>query len=95
MALTEENRLNSPISLHRNVSVVMLADVVRSQGIVQDFAAIRKAAPPDPHESAKAVALAIIEAYEPDHTAFDPGAVSARLGRQRFYAGHVSVPASR
>jgi hypothetical protein len=48
----------------RNVPLAMLAEVVVSQGVVANFDEMRKAAPPDPRENLKAIALAVIDAYE-------------------------------
>lgn len=62
--LTSEKRHELADLIATNVALVMLADIVRSQGIVPNFDEIRKAAPPDPRENARAVALAVIEAYE-------------------------------
>lgn len=62
--LTPERKQELADLIARNVSLVMLADIVRSQEIVTNFDDIRKAAPPDPHENTKAIALAVIDAYE-------------------------------
>ncbi|WP_141688471.1 trypsin-like serine peptidase [Bradyrhizobium paxllaeri] len=62
--LTVERKQQLADLIARNVSLVMLADIVSSQGVVANFDEIRKAAPPDPHENIKSVALAVIEIYE-------------------------------
>jgi hypothetical protein len=62
--LTPERKLELADLIGRYVSLIMLAEIVRSQGVVANFDDIRKAAPPDPQENIKTVALAVIAAYE-------------------------------
>ncbi|MHC2284083.1 hypothetical protein ACVME8_010753 [Bradyrhizobium diazoefficiens] len=62
--LTPERKEELAELIARYVSIILLAEIVRSQGVVANFDDIRKAAPSDPHENIKAVALAVIEAYE-------------------------------
>lgn len=62
MQLTADQKSSLADVIARNV--FMVADIVRAQGVVTNFDDIRKAAPSDPQENVRAVALAVIEAYE-------------------------------
>jgi hypothetical protein len=62
--LSQEKKADLADIIARNVSMVMLGDVVKSQALVLDFDNIRKRAPAEPQENLRAVALAVIEAYE-------------------------------
>lgn len=64
MQLTADQKLGLADVIAGNVFIVLLADIVRSQGVVTNFDDIRKAAPSDPQENVRAVALAVIEEYE-------------------------------